>query len=92
VLDFFRAGAAGERRTFLGKHAVTAPGAWSVELTAGMGAVEIEAYQDLTGDSRSADDPFTTLSGPVNVEDDDITGLQLVIPETSSPPRPPPAP
>jgi hypothetical protein len=80
VLDFFRSGASGERRSFFGKHNVAKAGDWSVELTAGMGLVEIEAYQDLTGDSRSGDDPFTTLAAPIDVGDSDIEGLTLTIP------------
>ncbi|MFZ5479713.1 MAG: hypothetical protein ACOZNI_23315 [Myxococcota bacterium] len=80
MLDFFTAGASGGKRNFLGKHSVAKPGEWSVELTAGMGKVEIEAYQDLTANSYTPDDPIARLGSPVDVGTEDVTGLKLVVP------------
>jgi hypothetical protein len=55
-------------------------GEWSQELPAGFGAVEVEAYQDLTGDSRTGDDPSARTERPVTIGDADVAGVSLTIP------------
>lgn len=80
ILDFFHANGEGAGgRSYLGKRAV-APGEWSQAFPVDFGRVEIEAYQDLTGDSRTGDDPAARLQGPVTVGSEDITGIALTIP------------
>ena len=80
VLDFFQIDAAAPAgRSFLGKEIVRA-GAWSVSFPAGFGVIEIEASQDLTGDSRTGDDPAVRTAKPVPVGDEDIGGIDLIVP------------
>lgn len=80
VLDFFHANGEGAGgRSYLGKKLV-AVGAWSQEFPVGYGPVEVEAYQDITGDSRTGDDPSARLSRPAIVGESDIDGLELTIP------------
>jgi hypothetical protein len=80
VLDFFHddgVGAGG--RTYLGRRIVPA-GAFSQAFPAGYGPVEIEAYQDLTGDSRTGDDPAARMTSPVVIAGDDVGGISLAVP------------
>lgn len=80
VLDFFHANGEGAGgRSYLGKR-VVALGEWSQELPAGFGAVEVEAYQDLTGDSRTGDDPSARVQRPIVIGDSDVGGVSLTIP------------
>ena len=78
LLDVFQSGTdAPGGRSYLGRVAVE-PGAFSFEVSAALGKVELEAYQDLTGDSRSADDPVArTDPFPTT---GDVTGLNLDLP------------
>ncbi|MFN7145269.1 MAG: hypothetical protein ACK4YP_15960, partial [Myxococcota bacterium] len=80
VLDFFHANGAGAGgRSYLGKRTVAA-GAWTQTFPRDYGAVEIEAYQDLTGDSRTGDDPAARLERPLTIADTDVEGISLTIP------------
>jgi hypothetical protein len=78
LLDVFHSGTdAPGGRSYLGRVAVE-PGAFSFEVSAALGKVELEAYQDLTGDSRSADDPVArTDPFPTT---GNVTGLNLDLP------------
>jgi hypothetical protein len=80
IIDFFHANGEGAGgRGYLGKLIVPA-GPWKQEFPAGYGAVEVEAYQDLTNDSRTGDDPSGRLEGAVTVGESDVAGVKLVIP------------
>jgi len=80
IIDFFHANGEGAGgRSYLGKLIVSA-GPWKQEFPAGYGAVEVEAYQDLTGDSRSGDDPSGRLEGTITLGDSDVAGVSLIIP------------
>lgn len=79
-LDFFLVDASAPGgRSYLGK-VQTAAGAWTQKVPAELGALEIEAYQDLTGDSRTGDDPAARTERPVVVEGEDIAGIDLAVP------------
>ncbi len=80
VLDVFSSDpVAPGGRIFQGRVRVKV-GAFSVALSRSFKQVEIEAYQDLTGDSRTNDDPATRADRPVDVSAGDASGLVLVIP------------
>ncbi|MDP2317691.1 MAG: hypothetical protein Q8P41_32695 [Pseudomonadota bacterium] len=80
ILDFFHADGAGAGgRSYLGKRVVEA-GGWSQEFPEDFGSVEVEAYQDLTGDSRTGDDPAARMERPVILGQDDVDGGVLTIP------------
>ncbi len=80
VLDFFHANGEGAGgRSYLGKRTVQ-PGAWSQAFPVGYGGVEVEAYQDLTGDSRTGDDPAGRLERPISIGETDVEGISLTIP------------
>lgn len=80
VLDFFLVDGKGPAgRSFLGRKA-TEPGKWSIEVPKGLGKLQLEAYQDLTGNSRTADDPSTRLDSPITIADQDVGGVRLTIP------------
>lgn len=80
ILDFFLADGAGAGgRTYLGKRVVDA-GTWTQAFPEGFGALEIEAYQDLTGDSRTGDDPAARTERPVQIAADDVDAGTLTIP------------
>ncbi|MFH1466658.1 MAG: hypothetical protein ABIO70_19890, partial [Pseudomonadota bacterium] len=70
--------AADGARVHLGKLAVE-PGVFSLEVPASFGALQIEAFQDLTGDGPSVDDPFGRLA--LLVEDAPLAGLALALEE-----------
>lgn len=80
ILDFFHANGEGAGgRSYLGKRTVAA-GAFTQAFPKGYGSVEIEAYQDLTGDSRTGDDPAARLERPLTIADTDVEGISLTIP------------
>jgi hypothetical protein len=80
ILDVFQpAPSAQGGRTYLGR-ATVAPGAFSLEVPRDFGPLELEAYQDLTGDSRSADDPAVRTERPVDVGGSDADAGTLTIP------------
>ena len=80
VLDFFHANGEGAGgRSYLGKRIVPL-GAWTQDFPVDYGAVEVEAYQDLTGDSRTGDDPAARTEKPVTIAGEDVTGISLTIP------------
>jgi hypothetical protein len=80
VLDFFLADGAGAGgRSYLGKRVVDA-GTWTQAFPEGFGAVEVEAYQDLTGDSRTGDDPAARMERAVQIADTDADAGTLTIP------------
>jgi hypothetical protein len=80
VLDFFHSNGEGAGgRSYLGKRVVP-PGAWSQEFPVDYGPVEVEAYQDLTGDSRTGDDPSGRTERPLTIADTDVSGISLTIP------------
>lgn len=80
ILDFFHANGEGAGgRSYLGKKQITGK-EWSQAFPKDYGGVEIEAYQDLTGDSRTGDDPAARLERPLTVGDSDIDGISLTIP------------
>ncbi len=80
ILDFWRADGTGQGgRTYLGKRMLDA-GPFSQDFPVGYGPVEIEAYQDLTEDSRSGDDPAARLERPLVVGSEPVSGLILAIP------------
>ena len=66
-------------RIFRGR-TVVAVGDVQVEVSRAWGSVEVEAYQDLTGDSRSNDDPVAAGNRPFDVSGGDAGGLVLEIP------------
>ncbi|MFH1466957.1 MAG: hypothetical protein ABIO70_21420, partial [Pseudomonadota bacterium] len=70
--------AADGARTHLGKLSVP-PGAFHVKVPASFGSLQIEAFQDLTGDGPSIDDPFGQLD--LSVGDSPLAGLQLILEE-----------
>lgn len=79
-LDIFKIDAAAPGgRTLLVKKAATV-GPWTMEVPAELGQLEVEAYQDLTGDSRTGDDPSAKTEKPVTVVTSDVTGIDLAIP------------
>lgn len=79
-LDFFKVDpeAAGGR-AYLFKKSVNA-GPWTQELPADLGPLEVEAYQDLTGDSRTGDDPSARTQSPVIVGSENVKGIDLDVP------------
>jgi hypothetical protein len=80
ILDFFHADGLGEGgRAYLGKRKIAA-GDFTQAFPVGYGAVEIEAYQDLTGDSRTGDDPAARLEHALVIGQDDVSGVVLSIP------------
>jgi hypothetical protein len=80
VVDFFLLDGSGPAgRTFLGRKSMET-GAFSIPVTRDLGRLQLEAYQDLTGDSRTADDPFTRLDAPVTIGASDVGGVLLSIP------------
>lgn len=80
VLDFFRADGAGAGgRSYLGKRVVDA-GVWTLEVPENYGAIEVEAYQDLTGDSRTGDDPAARMERAVPIAEADADAGTLTIP------------
>jgi hypothetical protein len=66
-------------RIFRGR-TVVAVGDVQLEVSRAWGSVEVEAYQDLTGDSRSNDDPVASGNRPFDVSGGDAEGLVLAIP------------
>lgn len=60
-----------------GKLLIERPGPWSFEAPVGVGAIEIEAFQDETGDGPSADDPYARLT--LTVADAPVPDLLLVL-------------
>ena len=66
-------------RIFRGR-TILAVGDVQVEVSRSWGSVEVEAYQDLTGDSRSNDDPVASGNRPFDVSGGDAGGLVLAIP------------
>jgi hypothetical protein len=80
ILDVFQPDAnARGGRSYLGRTTVSV-GAFRVEVPRGIGPLELEAYQDLTGDSRSADDPSARTERPVDVGSVDTDAGTLAIP------------
>jgi hypothetical protein len=80
ILDFFKANGEGAGgRSYLGRRTV-AVGAWSQAFPVGYGSVEVEAYQDLTGDSRTGDDPAARSDRAVTIGEADVSGVTLTIP------------
>ncbi|MDP2305226.1 MAG: hypothetical protein Q8P18_04285 [Pseudomonadota bacterium] len=80
ILDFFRADGAGAGgRSYLGKRVVDA-GAWAQAFPENYGAVEVEAYQDLTGDSRTGDDPSARTQRAIQIVESDADAGTLTIP------------
>jgi hypothetical protein len=80
ILDVFSPDAqAPGGRIFRGR-VVVAVGDVQVDVSRAWGSVEVEAYQDLTGDSRSNDDPVAAGNRPFDVSQGDAGGLVLAIP------------
>jgi hypothetical protein len=80
VLDVFTPDAqAPGGRTFRGRVSVQR-GDFSVEVSRSWGRIELEAYQDLTGDSRSGDDPAVNGDRVLDVSQGDVSGITLTIP------------
>jgi hypothetical protein len=81
TLDIFKGdGAGGAARSFLGKNKVTGS-TFAIDFPEGYGPIEIEAYQDLTGDGRSPDDISTTYAqNPITIGSDPISDLVIRFP------------
>ena len=80
VLDFFLANGEGAGgRGYLAKRIVPA-GPWTQEFPENFGSVEVEAYQDLTGDSRTGDDPAARLERAIPIAESDVDAGTLTIP------------
>lgn len=52
-------------------------GEWEALLTPGLGAVEVEAYEDLTANGPSPDDPKAGYTGTVVIGSEPIEGIDL---------------
>ncbi len=81
ILDVFLTDAAspGGRR-YLGRRMMASAGPFELTPPRNVGKIELEAYQDLTGDSRSGDDPSARTAAPIEVGSADVRGLTLAIP------------
>lgn len=78
-VDVFRVDPAVEGgRTFLFKREVE-DGAFEIRVPPDLGEVELEAYQDLTGNGPSEDDPKGRVA-PFSVGDEDRAGLDIELP------------
>jgi hypothetical protein len=62
-----------------GKLELGEPGAWSFKAPKGHGELLLQAFQDLTGDGPSDDDPFGFLT--LEIEGDALAGLELKLEE-----------
>jgi hypothetical protein len=77
--DLWQAAAGADgARTHLGKLSIE-PGAFSLQVPASFGALQIEAFQDLTGDGPTVDDPFGQLA--LEVGDTPLADLELSLVE-----------
>ncbi len=56
-----------------GKLLLKGPGDFELEVPVGLGALELQAFQDKTGNGPSADDPFAELQ--VEIGEDEVEGL-----------------
>lgn len=81
VVDVFRLDSnSGAGRSYLGKIRPL-DGKFSVEFPVNYGPIELEAYQDLTGDSRTSDDIAAAYSGnPVTIATEPVTGISIRFP------------
>lgn len=81
VLDIFKAdGSGGAARSFLGKNRVNGS-EFVIEFPEDYGAIEIEAYQDLTGDGRTPDDIATSYAqNPITIGSDPISDVVIRFP------------
>jgi hypothetical protein len=80
TLDFWLVDGQGPGgRTYLG-HVKVDAGAWSQKVPANLGPLLVEAYQDVTGDSRTGDDPATAMTAPVTIGTTDVSGIDLAVP------------
>jgi len=82
VLDIFKSdGAGGAARSFLGKSKVDGT-TFAIDFPEDYGAIEIEAYQDLTGDGRSPDDISTTYAqNPITIAGAAISDIVIRFPD-----------
>lgn len=74
---FTPAPAAGKGRKHVGT-VVAEAGLWAAQVTPGLGAVEIEAYQDLTGDGPTPEDPRANSTVDVVVGLVPVEGIRLI--------------
>lgn len=81
VIDVFRLDAAsGAGRTYVGKIRPV-NGVFSADFPVDYGAVELEAYQDLTGDSRTSDDIAAPYSlNPVSIGSVPVPDIKIQFP------------
>ena len=80
TIDLFQpAAAAGKGRKHLYKIKPTGS-TWEALVPQGIGPLEIDAYQDLTGNGPTADDPQVSYAGALDVKSTDLSGLDLVLP------------
>jgi len=68
----------GENLENLAKWLVPTPGPWSISVPESLGAVEIQAFQDVLSDGPSDDDPFGFTTLEVKAADLDFGSLALV--------------
>ena len=81
IIDVFRLDAtSGAGRTYVGKIRPV-NGKFSVDFPVDYGAIELEAYQDLTGDSRTADDIAAPYSqNPVSIGSVPVPDIKIQFP------------
>ena len=81
IIDVFRLDAtSGAGRTYVGKIRPV-NGKFSVDFPVDYGAIELEAYQDLTGDSRTADDSAAPYSqNPVSIGSVPVPDIKIQFP------------
>ena len=80
IIDLFQpAEAAGKGRKHLYKLKPNGK-TWSALVPQGIGPLEIDAYQDLSGDGPSGDDPQVHYSSPIVVKTTDLSDLDLTLP------------
>lgn len=60
-----------------GKILLDEPGAFELSVPKGLGAMELQAFQDAGGDGPTADDPFAQAA--VTVGDEDVDGVVMVL-------------
>ncbi|MSQ03954.1 MAG: hypothetical protein EXR71_19040 [Myxococcales bacterium] len=79
VIDIFQAGAGGgSARKHLYKTETTTT-TWELRVPTGLGAIEIDAYQDATGDGFTPDDVVTRYAEKLVVSESDIKSLDLAL-------------
>jgi hypothetical protein len=80
-IDLFKVDAAARGgRSFLGKVEASG-GRWEAKFPKDFGPIEIQAYQDLTGDGPTGDDPQLRYSpSPVTIGTSALTNLDIALP------------